>query len=1005
VTGGALVNAFSEKSKYRLLTRLSSPYAKVGKFAVELFQRVHNWTTFGVLYQNHLGPRARLGRTDYYFAVEGVYMELQVEAQRRAFEAATNAPTTAAGDGPAGSGGNGARATVDNIYRKAFDLDDSLGVNYTTLLLDLSQKARIVVLCASADAVREIMIEAAERHFDSGEYVFFNIDLFASKSALERPWYRANDSQARNDAARRGYEAVLTVTLSRPDSEDYLQFTENVRSKAREEYKYDVYGPDEEVNSFVGAFHDAVLLYALAVNETLEAGIDPSNGSEVTRRMWNRTFQGITGTVSIDENGDRNGDYALLDMNTETGIFQPVANYFGARRRYEPIEGQQIHWGGGRLTPPPDVPRCGFDGKGCLVEDLVPDYAIVIIVFGTLLLIVTVAALVVYRHYRLEVELQAEENWRVRWDDILVGGVATSDGAPQRKQHLIERNGSRYSRRISVHSNMSADTIVNCQFGDVTGKQLFTETATYKATLVAVKHIEQTFAVNKQLLLELKKMRDLQNDHVVRFVGLCIDIPHQCLLTEYCQKGSLQDVLENERIKLDNVFKFSLIQDLVRAMSYLHGTDIRSHGNLKSSNCVVDGRFVLKVTDFGLHSLRARCDRPNEVDNVYAFYRAKLWTAPELLRMPCRPPEGTQKGDVYSFAVICQEIVHRRGPFWVRSMDHLSPQEIYMYVKDGHKSSPVFRPTLLDRKQDDNGCSEDLAALVRRCWTEDPLERPDFNGIKSALKRISKTEGGASGSLLDNLLSRMEQYAYNLEALVDERTADYLEQKKRAEDLLYMMLPRSVAVQLMRGETVQAEKYEGVTIYFSDICGFTSLSAVSTPMQVVSLLNDLYTTFDSIIDQFDVYKVETIGDAYMVVSGLPIPNGFLHAREIGRMALRLLKEVKSFRIQHRPDDKLLLRIGIHSGPVCAGIVGLKMPRYCLFGDTVNTASRMESNGEAWKIHVSPQTKEILDVFGSFKLQHRGLVAMKGKGEIDTWWLLGENNLDFPDLTPQSDSEL
>lgn len=141
--------------------------------------------------------------------------------------------------------------------------------------------------------------------------------------------------------------------------------------------------------------------------------------------------------------------------------------------------------------------------------------------------------------------------------------------------------------------------------------------------------------------------------------------------------------------------------------------------------------------------------------------------------------------------------------------------------------------------------------------------------------------------------------------------------------------------------------------------------------------------------------METIGDAYMVVSGLPVRNGNLNAKEIARMSLALLNAVMSFKIRHRPDEQLKLRIGIHTGPCVAGIVGLKMPRYCLFGDTVNTASRMESNGlrECWygfvhynndfllpilalKIHVSPQTKAILDQFGSFKLELRGEIEMK-----------------------------
>lgn len=114
----------------------------------------------------------------------------------------------------------------------------------------------------------------------------------------------------------------------------------------------------------------------------------------------------------------------------------------------------------------------------------------------------------------------------------------------------------------------------------------------------------------------------------------------------------------------------------------------------------------------------------------------------------------------------------------------------------------------------------------------------------------------------------------------------------------------------------------------------------------------------------------------MVVSGLPERNGNNHAREIARMSLDMLEEVRRFKIKHRPNDQLRLRIGLHSGPCAAGVVGLKMPRYCLFGDTVCTASRMESTGEPSKIHVSHVTKAILDYFGTFDLLCRGKVEMK-----------------------------
>ena len=157
-----------------------------------------------------------------------------------------------------------------------------------------------------------------------------------------------------------------------------------------------------------------------------------------------------------------------------------------------------------------------------------------------------------------------------------------------------------------------------------------------------------------------------------------------------------------------------------------------------------------------------------------------------------------------------------------------------------------------------------MCGVARQCWSQNPACRPSVEIVRSMMSKIY-TE--TSHNILDNLLTRMEQYADNLEQLVEERTQSYLEEKEKCENLLYELLPPSVADKLIHKETVVAESFPAVTIYFSDIVGFTTISAESTPMEIVNLLNDLYTCFDSIIQNFDVYKVETIGDAYMVVSG------------------------------------------------------------------------------------------------------------------------------------------
>ncbi|OQV12264.1 Atrial natriuretic peptide receptor 1 [Hypsibius exemplaris] len=272
---------------------------------------------------------------------------------------------------------------------------------------------------------------------------------------------------------------------------------------------------------------------------------------------------------------------------------------------------------------------------------------------------------------------------------------------------------------------------------------------------------------------------------------------------------------------------------------------------------------------------------------------------------------------------------------------------------------------------------------MERCWEEIPVERPTFPKIKERLKKVI---GAYGDNIVDVLFKRMEQYAMDLELKVAEKTQQFMDEKNRSEQLLHVNFFQTAA--LTRGEHVDPEAFESVSIYFSDIVGFTTIAAAGSPMGVVSLLNGLYTFFDGVIEKFDVYKVETIGDAYMVSSGLPVRNGNRHAAEIASMSLQLIDGIQKFAIPERPDAELKVRIGLNSGPCVAGIVGLKMPRYCLFGDTVNVASRMESTGEAMKIQITQETKNLLENIGGYRTVERGSVPIKGKGMLTTYWLLG-----------------
>lgn len=266
-------------------------------------------------------------------------------------------------------------------------------------------------------------------------------------------------------------------------------------------------------------------------------------------------------------------------------------------------------------------------------------------------------------------------------------------------------------------------------------------------------------------------------------------------------------------------------------------------------------------------------------------------------------------------------------------------------------------------------------------------ERPSIDKIKSLIKEIKP---GKSKNLMDHLFLMLENYTTTLEEEINERTKELAEEKKKADLLLSRMLPSQVAEKLKSGQEVVPELFDSVTIFFSDVVAFTTLAGKCTPLQVVNLLNNLYTIIDSIISEHDVYKVETVGDGYLCVSGLPTRNGFLHSKEIANLSLELIKCLNVFKIDYLPNEKIQVRIGINSGPCVAGVVGLAMPRYCLFGDTVNTASRMESNSKPNRIHMSENAHKILvEKIGGFITEPRGEIIIKGKGVMSTYWLIGK----------------
>ncbi|VDM57590.1 unnamed protein product [Angiostrongylus costaricensis] len=511
--------------------------------------------------------------------------------------------------------------------------------------------------------------------------------------------------------------------------------------------------------SQVGELADAMLLYANALNRSLEAGLSNPTGRELVK-FAKGSFEGFFGTVTINERLTQNSVFLVygLDSNDKEIILMRIAEQLlnSSASLIQDLQPTSVIWTNHGGSPPLNRPLCDYDGSAC-PPSFTEKYLAITLVATIVPVVVAVVAVLLLSRFRKLKEDRLNELWKVPF------------------KTLEKRNAKDTNRHFF------------CLLGEdsVTARR-----------------------------------------HTIKLLLTKAD----CALLR-------KDVIEKCAVRMDWFFKYSLMRDICEAIYFLHHSSFGAHGWLSSKSCLVDERWKVKITFFGLDSIKMKEVRKRS------------------------------------------ELIHK--------------------LKRGGRS-PI-RP-LLNTEGDNN---PSMVVLVKDCWNEEPDQRPSCDQVKSFMKGLSDKEN------------------------------------------------------------------------------------------VIGFLNDLYTLFDAIIEEHDIYKVETIGDGYLCASGLPQRNGNEHAKEIADMSFELLRAIKEFRIPHLPNERVNIRVGIHTGPVVTGVVGITMPRYCLFGDTVNTASRMESNGKrkqhsssTGRIHISTDTMKFLtEVFGGYKTEPRGEVIVKGKGTVETHWLL------------------
>ncbi|CBY40944.1 unnamed protein product, partial [Oikopleura dioica] len=478
-------------------------------------------------------------------------------------------------------------------------------------------------------------------------------------------------------------------------------------------------------------------------------------------------------------------------------------------------------------------------------------------------------------------------------------------------------------------------------------RKRYTDLVVFKETVVAIKDLGPQFALNrlmKQEKEELRRMMSMNHRNVAVFHGLLYEDEHGyflqelvksffvelCVLSrscfakqengtlllltraqEYGAHGSLKDILSS-KIQLTWEMKKSLVIDLIEGLAYIHRSALGYHGFLNTTSCLVTGRLAVKVGNYAPEIL----NNPSESDVCeytrklqYALYDFAILNGSLLFSQNMIFFLATlQRADVYSFAIIAHEVIYGKGCFW------LGPETPNPNIETLGKSSSMnqFKSSV------------EMANTIVACWAQNPLDRPE-------LERLRKTmTSGPRKDMVDDLATRLQDYTTKLDQMVDQKTRKIAEEKMKSEDLVYNLLPKSVAEDLSTGKAYEPVEFKAVTIYQSDIQGFTKIGTQSAPIQIMTMLRLIYEIFDRIISTVDAYKVETIGDAYVAVSGAHPPNSN-HASQIATFALAVhlnQREIDKFKIPHLPDEKLKIRIGLHSGPVVSGVVGNVMPRWC-----------------------------------------------------------------------------
>ena len=439
----------------------------------------------------------------------------------------------------------------------------------------------------------------------------------------------------------------------------------------------------------------------------------------------------------------------------------------------------------------------------------------------------------------------------------------------------------------------------------------------------------------------------LRHNNLVESIGVCLGAhgDEVLIVNRYMEKGTLNDLIHNTTVEMSQDLVLSILRDVACGMLFLHSKGIVGK-NMRLHHLLLDSNYRCRIGT-SLHPM----DRNS---------RAAVWLAPEVLRGGLR----TRASDVYAFGFFMYEVMYRAEPFEGEStavvLDELMDTDADLakrpFLGTKRRSLLVSTP------------ESPIQALMISCWATNPEDRPDMETVYSLIQQTSPDN---SSSLAERL---MREQALNKD-LIDRLFPPFSEVRE--------------AINSKNSRSAPIREHAAVTVYYSDIVGFTELSSTMDARQVAEMLHALYKGLDDLIGMHGLFKVETVGDAFFCCGNLlgDTPD---HVQRVAEYAVAAIKHAKTCRIDGRANREILLRVGIHTGPVVSSIMGSMManPRYTLLGEAVTVAMRMEKTAEPGRIQCSEEVASILQKSHlSNRVKRRpGRVDVSGQTSLRTYWI-------------------